>query len=295
MPVGCRHTRYMRGPSWHRNSCFLDALVVGLLHTPTTTLQQLLSSSQLPLARELLALQQRLEEQAPHTCHAVRTALQPVLVGRGYEDPADGSARDALEVLKAMLEHLRCPDVLWVTHGAEIWQRSAWKQRSPPLTGRHGAVWTVQLPTAARTLAATLHQVTEQQVEGRLQAEDVREMIALHGHCRQKTYTQRRDARRLDKVEGDLLLLELERLYLGTQGQQKRSLAAFYPEVLTIGSDRFIPISLVCHAHHHYTCLVYRQDQWWLYDDRCPQLQQVASLPPVLPQVVLYVYKKVLP
>lgn len=285
----------MRGPSWHRNSCFLDALVVGLLHAPSTTIEQLLTSSQSLLATELMALQKRLDEKAPHTCHALRTALQPVLVGRGYEDPADGSARDALEVLKAMLEHLRCPDVLWVTQGAEICQQRTWKQRSLPVTARHGAVWTVQLPTAARTLAATLHQVTEQQVEGQLQTEDVREMIALHGHCRQKTYTQRRDARRLDKVEGDLLLLELERLYLGTQGQQKRSLAAFAPEPLTIGPDRFIPISLLCHAQHHYTCLVYRQDQWWLYDDRCPQLQQVAALTPFLPQVVLFVYKKVLP
>ena len=291
----------MRGPSWHQNSCFLDALAVALLHTPTATMQQLLMQARaptsLPLAAELLDVQQRLGKDAPHTCQQLRAALRPVLVGRGYEDPADGGARDALEVLKAVLGHLRCPDVLWATHAAEIWQRQRWLRRQQPQTARHGAVWTVQLPTAARTLAGTLRQVTEQHVAGRLAAEDVAEMAALHGDAAvvEATYTCRRDERSLQAVEGDLLLLELERLYLGAQGQQKRSLAAFAPDELRVGGALFAPISLLCHAHHHYTCLVRRNGAWWLYDDRCPRLGQVSCLKPLLPQVVLFVYKKVLP
>lgn len=284
----------MRGPTWHRNSCFLDALVVALLHVPTATLGQLLDQARTPLATQLAAIQQKLGQSATHTCQALRTALQPVLAGRGYEDPADGRARDALEVLKAMLEHLHCPDVLWATRASEIWQ-DAWRSRRLPTTTRYGILWTVQLPTAVRrTLAATLHQVAEQQVEGQLDADDMQEMRTLHGQGCVAAYSRRRDAISLAKVEGDLLLVELERLYLGTHGQQKRSVAALAPDPLRIGDDHFAAISLVCHAHHHYTCLVYREQQWWLYDDRDPPLQPVA-LHTYLPQVVLYVYKKVLP
>ncbi len=283
----------MRGPTWHQNSCFLDALVVALLHAPTATMRQLLDQPHTPLAAELATVQHKLGQSAAHTCQALRAALQPVLVGRGYEDPADGRARDALEVLKAMLGHLRCPDVLWATRASEIWQ-DAWRSRRLPTTARYGILWTVQLPTAARTLAATLHQVAEQQVEGQLEAEDVQEMRTLHGQCRSAAYSRRRDAIRLEKVDGDLLLIEMERLYLGAHGQQKRSVAALAPDPLRIGDDHFAAISLVCHAHHHYTCLVRQDQQWRLYDDRDPALQP-AALHTYLPQVVLYVYKKVLP
>jgi hypothetical protein len=252
-----------------------------------------LLTSRHPVATELQRIQQRLGQSHAHTCADLRSALAPVLAGRGYEDPADGRARDALEVLKAILEHLRCPDVLWAATSAEIWQDGHWRDRRLPATVQHGAIWTVQLPTAARTLRETLRQATEQQVEGQLDAEDRQEMLNLHGRCRTGSYARRRDTLCLERVDGDLLLLELERLYLGPHGEQKRSVTALAPEPLHIGGDSFVAISLVCHAHHHYTCLVWREDKWWMCDDRTNTLQPV-TLPPFLPQVVLYVYKKVL-
>ena len=49
--------------------------------------------------------------------------------------------------------------------------------------------------------------------------------------------------------------------------------------------------SIVCHTHHHYTCVLRHGDAWWEYNDREPaRLRPCLLSADKLRTAVLYVY-----
>ena len=293
-----------RGPAYCRNSCFLDALVVALLHRPAGTLLARLRAEAPahPVAQELCALMHFIHARdapAPAmTCTTLRRRLLAEMQRRGYENPADGQPRDATEMLKALLEILRVPDTLRVTRRAQIQLAGGgarWLDRdadggSGPVP--HGTVWTAHLPSTARTVGQALHISEEQEVEGRLDAEDMDAMARLHGApLPTARYVRRRDVTKVVGVEGDLFCVELGRVYLDRAGRARRASAAFAPDAILLGGRAFHVLSVVCHASRHYTCVVRRGGAWWEYDDRAPaRLQPCALTADKLRTAVLYVY-----
>ena len=234
------------------------------------------------------------------TCTTLRQRLLAAMQRRGYENPADGQPRDATEMLKALLEILRVPDTLRVTRRAEIQlvgggQGARWWQRASAGASRpvpHGTVWTAHLPSTARTVGQALHISEEQEVEGCLDAEDMDAMARLHGApLPTARYVRRRDTTKVVGVEGDLFFVELGRLYLDRAGRARRSTVAFSPDFIRFGDRVFAVVSVVCHAHHHYTCVLRRDGAWWEYDDRAPHhLRPCALTADKLRTAVLYVY-----
>ena len=290
------------GPGYSANSCFLDALVVALFHAPPPSLRRHLRSGG-DVGRELQALSRGMREEAETessvssgmTCTALRSCLRTAMQARGYEDPGDGQPRDAGEVAKALFALLELPDVLAVQSKAEIQVDGEWLLRDHPATRLHGLVWSVRMPSSARTLAATMHVADTQEVDGELEPQDVAAMQRLHGRSSlPRRYSRRRETLRLVNVRGgDFFVVELMRLYHDGQGRMRRSEGRLAPDTIQIGEHAWHAVSLLCHAGGHYTCLVRRADAWWHFDDRRPcQLVRCNDLAACLSNVVLMLYVK---
>ena len=297
----------VRGPHYCANSCFLDSLVMALLHRPPAALRARLEAEAVaesrPVASELIRLLRHIHAPAaqaggpPHggtTCTALRQLLHQDMQRRGYENPADGQPRDASEMLKALLQILRFPDTLQVQRTSEIFMEDRWIQRAPPATAPHGTVWTVHLPCTARSVGQALHLREEQEVEGRLDAEDAEELRQLHGAAAPRTnqYTKRRDIMKLVGVDGDLFFVELARAHIDrSTGRVRMSDIIFAPDSIRLSQARvFDVISLLCHRKNHYTCVLRHGRAWWEYDDRMNQLRACALTPDKLRTAVLYMY-----
>ena len=179
----------LRGLTYCRNSCFLDSLIMALLHRPSATLRACMEDSSQkhhPVAAELCLLLHFIHGSGPAgpamTCTTLRQLLFAGMQQRGYENPADGRPRDATEVLKALLEILRVPDTLRVQRRAEIrleGDSEKWIQRDKnPAPEPHGTDG--RLPSTARTMGRRCT-YEEQEVEGRLDDEDMEQMARLRG------------------------------------------------------------------------------------------------------------------
>ena len=296
----------VRGPHYCANSCFLDSLVMALLHRPPAALRARLEAEAVaesrPVARELIRLLRHIHATTDRaasggtatTCTALRQLLHQDMQRRGYENPADGQPRDASEMLKALLQILRFPDTLKVQRKSEIFIDGSWLDRAPPTTAPHGTVWTVHLPCTARSVGQALHLREEQQVEGRLDAEDMEELRQVHGDATPHTneYSKRRDIMKLVGVDGDLFFLELARVHVNhATGRVCMSDVIFDPDSIRLSQDRvFDVISLLCHHKNHYTCVLRHGRMWWEYDDRMPELRACALTPDKLRTAVLYMY-----
>ena len=225
------------------------------------------------------------------TCTTLRQLLFAGMQQRGYENPADGRPRDATEVLKALLEILRVPDTLRVQRRAEIrleGDSEKWIQRDKnPAPEPHGTVWTAHLPSTARTVGQALHSCEEQEVEARLDDEDMQEMARLHGApLPTPRYARRKDTMKLVGVQSGLFFVEMSRIYLGKDNRPRRAAVAFSPDSIQFGDATFHVASVVCHARNHYTCVLRHGGGW----SRAPPPAPVRPHRRQAPHAVLYVY-----
>ena len=131
-------------------------------------------------------------------------------------------------------------------------------------------------------------------MEACLDDEDMEQMARLHGApLPTPRYTRRRDTMKLVGVEGDLFFVELGRIYLDRTGRPRRSIVSFTPDSIQFDDHIFHVVSMVCHANHHYTCVLRHGRAWWEYDDRDPtRLRPCALSADKLRTAVLYVYTR---
>ena len=222
------------------------------------------------------------------TCTTLRQLLLRACSSGGTRIRRTGG-RDATEVLKALLEILRVADPLRVprraAHRQEGDREKSIQPHNHPAPEPHGTVWTAHLPSTARTMGQALHLCEEQEVEGRLDDEDMEQMARLHGApLPTPRYTRRRDTMKLVGVEGDLFFVELGRIYLDRTGRPRRSIVSFTPDSIQFDDHIFHVGSMVCHANHHYTCVLRHGRAWWEYDDRstgCARRAQATSCAPL--------------
>ena len=96
---------------------------------------------------------------------------------------------------------------------------------------------------------------------------------------------------------GDLLLFDVRRTMMDERGSEKRLTTALLPDrVLRINNHTFHLTGIVIHIFHHYITVIYREHDWWLFDDKedhprkLGDYQTLLHNMPIMRNSVLYCY-----
>lgn len=291
----------LHGLAWHANSCFVDSLLLLLLHRPSRFVNR-------HLLRPCPALREVARHihtgSAPATCAVYRATLDAN--NTSFERFNDGRARDISELLQHVLAHT--PDVLDVRHESFVHhdEEQRWVRRALPHDTRERGVWTIPPETLARkqvlTVAALLHLEEHARFDAPhvFDAEDRDELAAANdAGSIPAQYTKRKAHRILRGVGSDLLLFDVRRTMMDERGHVIRVTTALLPDrMLLIQNQAFHLTGIVIHICHHYVTAIYRAAKWWLFDDKADEPREIGGYQQLLQNMaivqnsVLYCYHR---